>query len=167
MTDSIGVMMLRQIGLALLITLASSCLFAAELQQIILQDGSQVNAEVLSLKNGVYTLKSPALGQITVNARKIRTIQTIRGTAPHAKTSEPTDAPVNIEQIQSSLLANRGTVNIIMSLRDDPTVKAILGDRDIMAAIQQGDYTSLANNPKIKKLMSKAEIKQITGSIAP
>ena len=159
-------MMLREIGLALLITLASRCLLAAELQLIVLQDGSQVNAEVLSLKNGVYTLKSPALGQFTVNARQIRTIQTIRGTMPHARTPKPTDASKNMEQIQSSLLANRNTVKIIMDLQNDATVKAILGDRDIMAAIQRGDYTYLASNPKIKKLMNKAEIKQITGSIA-
>ena len=159
-------MTVRQIGLVLLITFASRCLVAAELQQIILQDGSQVNAEVLSLNNGVYTLKSPALGQFTVNARQIRTIQAIRGTMPHAQTPGPTAAQIDIEQIQSSLLANGDTVKIIMDLQNDPAVKAILADRDIMAAIQRGDYTSLANNPKIKKLMNKAEIKQITGGIA-
>ena len=158
-------MTVRQIGLALLIAFASRCLFAAELQQVILQDGSQLNAEVLSLRNGVYTLKSPALGEFVVNARQIRTIQAIRSTMPHAKTSVPTDTPINMEQIKSSLLANGDTVKIIMDLQNDPTVKAILADREIMAAIQRGDYKSLANNPKIKKLMGKAEIKQITGSI--
>ena len=157
-------MTLRQIGLALLITLASRCLIAAELQQIVLQDGSLVNAEVVSLKNGVYTLNSPALGQFKINAQKIRTIQAIRGTMSHAKTPSPADAQIDLEQIQSSLLANGDTVNIIMGLRDDPAVQAILGDQAIMAAIQRGDFTSLANNPKIKKLMNKAEIKQITGS---
>ena len=159
-------MRVRQIGLALLVTFASRCLFAAELQQIVLQDGSLVNAEVLSMKNGVYTLKSPALGQFTVNARQIRTIQAIRGTISNAKTPVPADAQIDMEQIQSTLLANGDTVKIIMGLQNDPTVRAILADRDIMAAIQRGDYTSLANNPKIKKLMGKAEIKQITGSIA-
>ncbi len=158
-------MAVRQIGLALLIAFASSYQAAAEMQQVILQDGSQVNAEVLSLNNGVYTLKSPALGQFTVNARQIRTIQTIRGTMPQSQTPGPTDAKIDMEQIQSSLLANGDTVKIIMDLQNDPAVKAILADRDIMAAIQRGDYTSLANNPKIKKLMGKAEIKQITGSI--
>lgn len=159
-------MVLRQIGLALLIAFASRCLFAAELQQIILQDGSQVNAEVMSLKNGTYTLKSPALGQFTVGAGQIRTIQTIRGGMSQSKSSEQTRASVNMEQIQSSLLANGDTVNIIMGLQNDPAVRAILGDRDIMAAIQRGDYDALAKNPKIKKLMNKAEIRQITGSVA-
>jgi hypothetical protein len=71
-----------------------------------------------------------------------------------------------MEQLQSSLLANGDTVKLIMSLQNDPGVKAILSDREIMAAIQRGDYESLANNPKIKRLMNKAEIKQITGSVA-
>ncbi len=159
-------MTLRQIGLALLITCASRCLFAAPLQQIVLQDGSQVNAEVMSLNNGIYTLKSPALGQFTVGAGQIQTIQNIRSTMPQAKAPEQTRAPVNMEQIQSSLLANGDTINIIMALQNDPTVKAILADREIMAAIQRGDYDSLAKNSKIKKLMNKAEIKQITGSMA-
>ena len=159
-------MIVQRLGLTLLLTLASSCLIAAELQQIILRDGSQVNAEVMSLKNGIYTLKSPALGQFAVSAGQIRTIQTIHGSMSHSKSPEQTRASVNMEQIQSSLLANGDAVNIIMGLQNDPAVKAILGDRDIMAAIQRGDYDSLAKNPKIKKLMNKAEIRQISGSVA-
>lgn len=159
-------MMVQRLGLTLLLALACRCLFAEELQQIILNDGSQVNAEVMSLNNGIYTLKSPALGQFTVGAGQIRTIQNIRGAMPQAKAPEQTRASVNMEQIQSSLLANGDTVNIIMGLQNDPAVKAILADREIMAAIQRGDYDSLANNSKIKKLMNKAEIKQITGNMA-
>ena len=157
--------MLRRTGLMMLLALASNCLFAAELQRIVLQDGSSVNAEVLSLNNGVYTLRSPTLGNVTVSAGQVHTIQSIRATSP--QTHKPTpDAHVNMEQLQSSLLANGDTVKLIMSLQNDPGVKAILSDREIMAAIQRGDYESLANNPKIKRLMNKAEIKQITGSVA-
>ena len=158
-------MIFQRTGLLILLALASAQLFAAELQRITLQDGSTVNAEVLSLSNGVYTLRSPALGKATVNAGQVRSIESIRSTPP--KQSGSGSAPsIDIEQIQSSLLANGDTVKIIMSLQNDPQVKAILSDRDIIGAIQRGDYESLASNPKIKRLMNKAEIRQITGSVA-
>jgi hypothetical protein len=157
--------MLQRVGLILLLLLASSCLFAAELQRIILQDGSSVNGEVLSLNNGVYTLRSPALGRFTVSANQVQTIQSIRGTSSQAH-SPAHDQSVDMEQIQSSLLADGDTIKLIMALQNDPDVKAILADGDIMAAIQRGDYESLANNPKIKRLINKPEMKQITGSVA-
>ena len=158
-------MMLQRVGLILLLALASSGPYAAELQRITLHDGSSVNAEVLSLNNGVYTLRSPALGKVTVAAGQVQTIQSIR------IESSPGQYPVSgsnfdMEQIQSSILANANTVKLVMALQNDPSVKAILADSEIMDAIQRGDYESLVNNPKIKRLMNKAEIKQITGSMA-
>jgi hypothetical protein len=157
--------MLQQVGLILLLALACSGPHAAELQRITLHDGSSVNAEVLSLNNGVYTLRSPALGKVTVAAGQVHAIQSIR------IESSPVQNPVSgpnrdMEQIQSSILANGNTVKLVMALQNDPSIKAILADSEIMGAIQRGDYESLANNPKIKRLMNKAEIKQITGSIA-
>ena len=94
-------MILQRVSLILLLFLASSGLFAAELQRIILQDGSSVNAEVLSLNNGVYTLKSPALGKFTVSASEVQAIQSIRGTSSQAP-SPTRDPSVDMEQIQSS-----------------------------------------------------------------
>ena len=158
-------MILQRVSLILLLFVASGYLFAAELQRVVLQDGSSVNAEVLSLNNGVYTLRSPALGKFTVSATQVQAIQAIRGTSPQAQ-SATGDTRAEMEQIQSSLLANGDTVKLIMALQNDPDVQAILADGDIMAAIQRGDYESLANNPKIKNLMNKPEMKQITGSVA-
>ena len=132
-------MRLHQIGL-LFVALTSNYLLAAELQRIQLQDGSTVHAEALSLNGGVYTLRSPA---------------------PNPAAASETE----FERIQSALLSNGDTVNIIMSLMNDPAVQAILADGDIMAAIQRSDFNALSSNPKIRKLMNKAEIKQITGSV--
>lgn len=157
-------MILRRFGMMMLLTLASSCLFAAELQRVILQDGSSVNAEVLSLNNGVYTLKSPTLGKVKVSADQVQAVQSLRSASMQTQNTA-SNSQIDMEKIQSSLLANGDTVNIIMALRNDPSVKAILADKNIMAAISRGDYESLANNPKIKSLMKNAEIKKITSNI--
>ena len=155
----------RQIGLLLLLALTSNFLFAAELQRIKLQDGSTVHAEVLSLNGGVYTLKSPALGKFTIKSSQVQAIESLRGT-PSPAQNRAADSQAEFERIQNALLSNGDTVKIIMSLQNDPTVKAILADTEIMAAIQRGDFKALSSNAKIKKLMNKAEIKQITSSVA-
>jgi hypothetical protein len=157
--------MFERFGCLVLVALANTSLFAGELQSITLHDGSTVNAEVLSLNKGGYRLKSPTLGNVTVNAGDVRTIQPIRDASAPTKNNQ-TRLPADIEQIQSSLLANGDTVNLIMALQNNASVKAVLADTDIMAAIQREDYEFLANNPKIKKLMNNAEIKQITRSVA-
>jgi len=157
--------MFERFGCFVFLLLANTSLPAGELQSITLHDGSTVNAEVLSLNKGVYRLKSPTLGNVSVNAGDVRAIQSIRDASAPTRNNQ-TRLPADIEQIQSSLLANGDTVNLIMALQNNASVKAVLADTDIMAAIQRGDFEFLANNPKIKKLMNNAELKHITGSIA-
>ncbi len=157
-------------GLILCIFLYSATGLAGELQQVILHDGSVINAEVVSLKNGVYRLSSPTLGELEVRASRIRSIQAMSGdtgSAAQARQTSPSGQQAELERIQNNLLSNKDTVAIIMSLQNDPDVQAILNDREIMAAMQSGNYEALANNPKMKNLMNKPEIKQITKGVSP
>jgi hypothetical protein len=138
---------------------------SAELQRVVLHDGSIINAEVVSLNDGVYRLSSPALGEFDVRASRIRSIQAVSGATPstvNAQQISPGAQQVDIDRIQSSLSSNKDTVAIIIALQNDPDVQAILADREIMAALQSGNYDALLNNPKIISLMSKPEIRQIT-----
>jgi len=144
----------------LLLVITSSSAYAGEVQRIELRDGSVMNAEVISMHNGVYTLKSPSLGELRVNATQVQSISSL-----HMPASQAGSANINLNQVQSKLKANPDTKNLITGLQNDPDMQAILSDPEIMKAIQNGDYAALANNPKFQKLMNNPKIKQITGSV--
>jgi hypothetical protein len=144
----------------LLLAITSSSAYAGEVQRIELRDGSVMNAEVVSMHDGVYTLKSPSLGELRVNAKQVQSISSLR-----APTSQAGPANINLNQLQSTLQAKPGAMNAITGLKDDPDVQAVLSDPEIMKAIQSRDYTALANNPKFQKLMNNPTIKQITGDV--
>jgi hypothetical protein len=138
----------------------SASAYAGEIQRVELSDGSVVKAEVVSMHDGVYTFKSPALGKFSVDAKQIKSIS-----SSSIPTSPAGSGNTNFKQLQSSLMTNPETKNLIAGLQDDPDMKAVLSDPDIMKAIQSGDYTALANNPKFQKLMNKPAVKQISGSV--
>ena len=113
------------------------------------------------MHKGVYTFKSPSLGEFSINAKQVQSISTAS-----MPTSQAGSANINLNQLQSTLKAKPGTMTLISGLQNDPDMQAILSDPKIMKAIQRGDYTALANNPKFQKLMKNPKIKQISGSVA-
>ena len=143
--------------LVLVITCSSA--YAGEIQRIKLKDGNVLNAEVISMHNGVYTFKSPSLGEFSINAKQVQSIS-----SSSMPTSQAGSANLNINQLQSTLMAKPGTKKLITGLQNDPDMQAVLSDPEIMKSIQRGDYGALANNPKFQRLMNNPAIKQITGS---
>ena len=54
---------------------------AAELRQFTLADGGVISGEIESVQNGIYTIKSPSLGTITVKDSEIRSIGMASGSS--------------------------------------------------------------------------------------
>jgi len=133
---------------------------AAPVQYIEFSDGSRVRAEVISLDEGVYTLRSEMLGEMRIPADRIKSISTqeLAGTA--AAPGLPTQAQIN--SMRESLLQNPNTLAKIQSLQNDPLVKEILGDEAAMRAINSGDLETLINDPRFKALMEHSAVREIT-----
>ena len=146
----------------LILVITSSSAYAGEVQRVKLTDGSVMNVEVISMHDGVYTFKSPSLGEFSVNAKQVQSISS--SSMPASQTGS---ANTNLNQLQSTLMANPETKNLITGLKNDPDMQAVLSDPEIMKAIQSRDFTALANNPKFQKLMNNPKIKQISGSVTP
>ena len=89
--------MIRSLLICLIasLSLAAGPVLANELREIEMQDGSSITAEVLSLSNGVYTVRSESLGTIKfkeANIRLIRskTVSANTGTADRVRTLQET-----------------------------------------------------------------------------
>ncbi len=150
--------------------------------EILLKDGSKIVGEIKSMENGVYKIQSRSMGSMEVGASQVQNIRSTSSSSSsnniaitNATIGSPavSDNSQNIDassraamaSIQTNIANNPGMMASIMSLRDDPQMRAVLADPEVMQAIRSFDFTALANNPKIRALMDNPKVKRISGSV--
>ena len=155
------------ICLAFLAAMSASAAYAGESAEIELVDGSVLYGEIVSLKNGIYTIKSDTMGSFVISKSKIRAIRYgSRGVSKNSRNNSlSTDQNVDIQGMQQSLIADEDIFNMILSLQNDPKIQEVLNDPEIMKAVQSGDIQSLMSNPKFMELLNHPEIKAINNKI--
>jgi hypothetical protein len=135
---------------------------ALEMSEIELKDGSVIFAEIVALEGNSYTLHSDTLGTFQVGRSEIVSIRQ-KGRQPSPAAGANGAAALANDQIkalQEKIVSNRDTLDKVLSLQDDPDIKAVLEDQEIMKAATSGDISALMNNPKFMKLLSKPELQE-------
>jgi hypothetical protein len=131
---------------------------AGELQEIVLIDGSIIVGELVSLTNGIYTIKTATLGDLKVEDARV---ETIRNKSGRMERSEKASVQQEIIAIQQKMIADESIIQLILALQNDPDFQDILQDESIMKAISSGDFNALMTNPKIVKLMNNSSVQEI------
>ena len=140
------------IGLFILLAFLVGHLWAGEQREFELDDGSVIFGEIVSLKDGVYTLASESLGTVKIEEKRIRTIR--------SKTSQ-VSPEIPLEEMKQRMMNDDEIMSMILTLQNDPDFKEILEDPVIMNAIASGDISTLLSNPKFLKLLDNPTIKEI------
>jgi hypothetical protein len=148
-------------GVLLGLTLFTSAAAAAEIREIDLKDGSVITGEVVSMTNGIYTIKSDNLGIIKLEEAKIREIREVppAGTNQPSGTASGTTGQIRI--LQEKMMNDQEIMGMIRSLQNDPDFKKALEDPSIRKAVQDGDVAALTANPAFMKLLNNATVKDI------
>jgi hypothetical protein len=140
----------------------------AEPSRILLNDGTEIVGELVSLHNGSYTIRSQTLGTLKISERQVSRISSMGATAAAVNPVESAKSVIDtstLQSIQQRLMGDASMVQQIMSLQSNPDMQAVLSDPEIMAAIQRLDFDTLTNNPKIRKLMQNRDVQAISGSV--
>ncbi len=148
----------------------------AEQATILLNDGSQILGEVVSLKGGSYRVRTNSLGEIDLKQGDVKLIRygnkalaTAPVTAaPAASAKVDTNSPQlasMFQGVQQRISSDPAMMQKIQSMAQDPALQAIINDPQIQSALQSGDFASLMANPKIHQLMNHSTVKQITQQI--
>jgi hypothetical protein len=124
-------------------------------------DGSTITGEVESLKSGVYTIKSESLGTIRIEDSKIRAIRTKSSVPAGRVVSGSSGTAEGVKDLQSKMTGDKEIMVLIQSLQNDPDFNKILEDPEIMKALQEGNFTALAADFRIKKLLNNPTVKEI------
>jgi len=157
----------------LLLGILHNSLFAGGHVQVELIDGSAISGEIVSFRDGVYTLKSDVLGTIEIKESKIKLIRvksfgkTASGTTASGTTARepvsPSSTPINegVQNLKDSMMSNDKIMEQIISLKNDPDFQKILQDPNIMNAINSGDIGTLMSSPKFMKILESPAIQRI------
>jgi len=149
---------LCSIFLLLCMTTIPVTVHAGELQEIVLIDGSIIVGELVSLTNGIYTIKTATLGDLMVEDARV---ETIRYKSGRMEGPEKASVQQEIMAIQQKMIADESIVQLILALQNDPDFQDIIQDESIMTAISSGDFNALMANPKIVKLMNNSSVQEI------
>ncbi len=136
--------------------------FASEEKLIRLGDGSEIRRQVISLKDGTYTIRTNSLGTIRLRSDKIMAISSV---APESTSSVNQPSASAVESLRADMAADTTLMGGILKLQDDPAMKAVLSDPEVMRAVKALDFQALARHPKIKALMASPEMKSIQSRV--
>ena len=172
---------MNAIRLALVLSSFPLFLSAAEngeLQVITLKDGSTLRAHVSESMGGYYIIKSPALGDTKIRTSDVIAISPAAQRAnPTAATAAPPMPPSATDhsgtsalqaalasKVQSFVSSGSGMATVTQ-FTQNPDLKAVLADPNLMNAIQSGDSAALMGSPAIRKLMENPQTKALIQSI--
>jgi len=135
---------------------------------IVLQDETQIVGTVMSLKGGVYHVRSEALGELKIPAERVARItfgsDSSRPAAPLAGLEQAPTGDL-FDGVLKSLMSNQAVMGKVEKLQQDKDMQAILNDPEIMKAIENRDIMKLLNNEKLRLLMEKPAVKNITKDV--
>lgn len=152
----------------ILIVFMSSNAAANEPVQIQLIDGSIISGEIISFREGIYTLQSGSLGTITIDESQIKLIRMdSHGTTPWQPVNASNGSVDNtIQDLQKSMTQNPQIMELIQTLQNDPEFQSLIQDKDIMDAVTAGDINTLMANPAFIKIFENPSIQQIQKEVA-
>ena len=136
--------------------------------RILLNDGTEIVGELVSLNNGSYTIRSKTLGTLKISERQVSRISSMGATAATVSPVESAKSVIDtstMQSIQQRLMGDASMVQQIMALQSNPDMQAVLSDPEIMAAIQRLDFDTLTSHPKIRKLTQNRDVQAISGSV--
>jgi hypothetical protein len=141
--------------------------FSAEVSEIYLDDGSVLRAEIVSLRDGVYTLRSASMGEFTLDATRVSQVGSRQAdqSAPDQSTRQPFSSPADFQakvaSTQAAIMNDPEAMQAVMAMASDPEFKKFTEDPEAVAALKAGDTAALLKNPQFRAMMEDPKMQGI------
>ncbi len=150
----------------LVLIILQSSVFAAEVREIVLNDGSIIYGKVISLNNGTFTINCEDVGTLKIEESKVRSIRSMSQgieAASQTATGELSSSTVKagVKALKMTMKSNEAIMQSISNLQYDPAFKDILNDPAILSAVESGDIKTLMSNPKFLRILHHPTVGQI------
>jgi hypothetical protein len=139
--------------------------FADDNEQVItLKDGSQIKGVLSGIDNGVYTVKTPIIGDVHVSQNDVVSVTNSNAPVVAAPVQGPVTAASLDRQIaanQQQLISNPQSMASLQEMMQDPEIMQALQDPTLVQAVTSHDYQAVQNNPSVQKLMSNPKMQAL------
>ena len=156
----------------ILLSVYCSSVFAGEVRQIELNDGSVISGQILSFIEGVYTINSSSLGTLQIADANIRAIRSASSRPTTGVTVNPSlILPGTDLQALQELMANPEVANITgaevnPSLLSAPNIQGLLGSMmgnpevmsDILSLQNDPDFLAVLQDPETMRALMSGDI---------
>ncbi len=125
-------------------------------KNIKLKDGTILKGRVISMEDGVYTIRTPYLNEIAINEEDIETI------SDHVVQPLTQDLLRNeVEAVQGQVIANPALMQEIQETMNNPKIREIMQDPEFINAVMSMDPEAIKNNEKTYEMLQQPEIKEL------
>lgn len=166
-----SVHVIASLAMSLACLLLSPSLLADDMSRLELTDGSIIVGEVIGMSGGVYSLRSPTLGTISIESSRIRSLRNaddLPATSDGAALANPgARYGADIDALQRELVGSPELMQMIVGLQNDPALQRAMADPELMALISAGNVDALRQHPSFLELMSHPGIRAIVEQIQP
>ena len=151
------------------------CAFSAEVSDIYLDDGSILRAEVISLQNGKYTLRSASMGEFTLESSRVSQIgrrqadQNLVPAAPAQVQQQSFGSPeafqAKVASAQAAIMNDPEGMQAAMAMASDPDFRKLLEDPEAVAALKSGDMATLMKKPQFQAIMDDPKMQGLANKV--
>jgi hypothetical protein len=142
--------------------------FAGGESVFFLQDGSTIQGELISFKDGYFEIRSKSIGSVKLHQSKIKNI-----TGGSSSGGKKIDFDKIKKQNPDQVIGQMGRdYNLsdndfekIGKTMSNPEVRKLLSDPELMKMIQSGNSEGLMDHPGMKKLMENPDFQKLKGDL--
>jgi hypothetical protein len=135
--------------------------FADNSEQVItLKDGSQIVGELVGISDGVYTIKTPVIGNVQASANDVVSITSRRHGHDGASPGDVPDLDQRIANEQKQLMSDPKSMALMVQMTQDPEIMQLLQDPALVEAVTHHDLQAVGSNPKIKELINNPHMQE-------
>jgi hypothetical protein len=124
-----------------------------------LTDGSVVTGELLGVDADGFRVRSATLGELTIDASRVRVMRQGPPQPSGADAGGPADP--GLAAMQQQMAGDPQVMGLIMQLRDDPQMARALADPAFLNAVSGGNLTARQDDPRIQELMDNPIVRSI------
>ncbi|MBL8012824.1 MAG: hypothetical protein JNN05_03155 [Candidatus Omnitrophica bacterium] len=156
------------------IVIAVPASFAGSAKNITLKDGSVIKGELVSFEKGTYILQTENLGRLQLPESNVVSISNGNISTQQLPQATPTSAigtpgssgfSGQVAAMQSQIMANPDTMKAVQAMAEDPEILSLVSDpnfvQQLTAAVNSNNMESVANDPKLQKLMQNSKIQAL------
>jgi hypothetical protein len=155
-------------GLSLAVALGCQAALAGS-SRVELKDGSVLTGDLVGYAGGIYTLRSPTLGEVRLEEPKVVSVRPgATGDSAGVDASGGLGGllvpPALAGQVQSTrqrLISDPAVFGMIMALQNDPAVRAVLSDPAFLSLITSGNLQAIQGSPGFQELLQHPALRAI------